>query len=105
METKAELNRLEALRRVMAERSYRLLCKGALNRFFVSKLTFRSAKNNLTSYFFHVSCPGNKDPNTTRYVLVPCFPPISPVMLEKKSLICVTFYDLTIAQLCLYKGC
>ena len=26
--TKAELNRLEALRKVMAERSYRMLCKG-----------------------------------------------------------------------------
>lgn len=28
--TKAEINRLEALRKVMAERSYRMLCKGAL---------------------------------------------------------------------------
>lgn len=27
--TKAELNRLEALRRVMAEKSYRMLCKGS----------------------------------------------------------------------------
>ncbi|CAM9979493.1 unnamed protein product [Ectocarpus fasciculatus] len=26
--TKAELNRLEALRRIMAERAYRMLCKG-----------------------------------------------------------------------------
>ncbi|CAN0093884.1 unnamed protein product, partial [Scytosiphon promiscuus] len=28
VQTKAELNRLEALRRVMAERSFRMLCKG-----------------------------------------------------------------------------
>lgn len=33
--TKAELNRLEALRKVMAERSYRMLCKGAPKRDFL----------------------------------------------------------------------